>query len=231
MDCPWLVSKLPCGCEFSFRTSSHESLWASLSLDPQFPRESSERMHKMQAYPPPRWVQVKLKRLPSPSKWIVLFLIGVIPVWLLGPLFQSNVIPLFATLVFTLFLYSRLRNIIVEESLLVVSGFGIQTQQRFMTGSQLFSTFIPLSRLRSVLLVDRVTPITIIPYLAAELSSMRLSSNVCGSQDPPSLQNQLFPLLPSSLTEDGQNFLGSLCLPFPTLVFVFRLIHAVCYPL
>ncbi|KAF7262249.1 hypothetical protein EG68_00413 [Paragonimus skrjabini miyazakii] len=199
-----------------------------LSLDPHFPRESSEKVHEMQAFHPPRWIQVKLKRLPSTSKWIVLFLVGVTPIWLLGTLFQSNVIPLLATLVFALFLYIRLRNVIVEESVLVVCGFGIQTQQRFITGNQLFSTFIPLSRLRSVLLVDRVTPMTIIPFLAAELSAMRLSSEVCGSQDPPSLQNELFPLLPSSLTEDGQNFLGSLCLPFPTLVFVFRLIHAVC---
>ncbi|KAF8564780.1 hypothetical protein P879_11158 [Paragonimus westermani] len=206
------------------------AMWL-LSLDPQFPRGSSERVQEMQTLPPPRWIQVKLKRIPSSCKWIFLFLVGATLIWLLGTLFQSNVIPLFATLLFALFLYIRLRSIIVEECLLVVSGFGIQTQRRFMTGNQLFSTFIPISRLRSVLLVDRVTPITIIPYLAAELSAIRLSSDVCGSQDPPSLQNQLFPLLPSSLTEDGQNFLGSLCLPFPTLVFVFRLIHTVCSPL
>ncbi|KAF5395509.1 hypothetical protein PHET_12088 [Paragonimus heterotremus] len=217
MNCPWLVSKLPCGCEFSFRTSPHESLWASLSLDPHFPRESSESVHEIQAFHPQRWIQVKLKRLPSLSKWIVLFLVGVTPIWLIGTLFQLISLPS--------------NHCDTVESVLVVSGFGIQTQQRFITGSQLFSTFIPLSRLRSVLLVDRVTPMTIIPYLAAELSAMRLSSEICGSQDPSSLQNQLFPLLPSSLTEDGQNFLGSLCLPFPTLVFVFRLIHAVCCPL
>ncbi|KAA3670441.1 uncharacterized protein DEA37_0014930 [Paragonimus westermani] len=226
MNCPWLVSKLPCGCEFSFRTSSYESLWASLSLDPQLPRGSSERVQKMQALPPPRWIQVKLKRIPSSCKWILLFLVGVTLIWLLGTLFQ-----VFEDILVCIHCFTCVYQHFQTESLLVVSGFGVQTQRRFMAGNQLFSTFIPISRLRSVLLVDRVTPIAVIPYLAAELSAIRLSSDVCGSQDQPSLQNQLFPLLPSSLTEDEQNFLGSLCLPFPTLVFVFRLIHTVCCPL
>ncbi|KER19859.1 hypothetical protein T265_11471 [Opisthorchis viverrini] len=123
----------------------------------------------------------------------------------------------------------RLRNTIVEESLLLASNFGIQTRHRFLTGRQLSSAFIPLDRLRGLLLAERTTPTTVVSYLAAELSAGS-SIALSGEGDNDSLSHQLLPLLPSCLTSDEQNFAGSLCLPLPALVFILRLAHSVCHP-
>ncbi|TGZ63853.1 hypothetical protein CRM22_006684 [Opisthorchis felineus] len=227
MDGLSLVFQLSCGCECSVRAPLRADLVAGLCQDPLSPLEHVADNIMWSQHP--GWIEIKLRRTPNPSYWIAAFLMCIFVSFLFGCFFESFLLQFMILMVLLFGLLVRLRNTIVEESLLVASNFGIQTRHRFLTGRQSSSAFIPLDRLRGLLLAERTTPTTVISYLAAELSAVS-STALSGNVDNDSLSHQLLPLLPSCLTSDEQNFAGRLCLPLPALVFILRLAHSVCYP-
>ncbi|CAL8083314.1 unnamed protein product [Calicophoron daubneyi] len=253
------VSRLHCGCQFYLRTPSRDTLLASLRLDPALIGEKwslPDGFHSALAEPPgrsvPEWIEVRIIRSVTGWCWLLVTLLTNLTCFPVGWYFQSFLLHFILILVVFSLILLRMRNRVVEESLLVVSGFGIQTRCRFLMGSQSVSLFVPLHRLRGLNIVERVTPLTVSPYLAAELEKpeMRLSSKQGSSSssssascsasasfqlpskmEPSFSQRCLLPLLPNCVDERGERFSSDLCLPLSTLVFVLRLIHSVCYPL
>ncbi|THD20227.1 hypothetical protein D915_009104 [Fasciola hepatica] len=226
---------LPCGCTFSFRTPSRETLVHGLLLDPHpaskiWSDQSAER--RLRQFHP-KWIEIKLSR-PFPA--IKLFyLISVLTVIssLVVYFVQSFSILMVCLILLYVGMFYWLKGVLIESSLLVCSDFGIQTRHRFLTGHQSASSFVPMSRLQGLHLVEQLTPLTIRCYVAAELTQAGQSpDNMTGSPKISSLLHEgrfLLPLMPGCMTANRLNFINRLCVPFPTLVFVLRLVHAVCY--
>lgn len=125
------------------------------------------------------------------------------------------------------------RTLFLIGSLLVCSDLGIQTRHRFLTGNHSASSFVPMNRLQGLHLVEQLTPVTIRCYVAAELTQPGYRpDHGIDSPKVSSLLHEgrfLLPLMPGCLTTNQLNFINRLCVPFPTLVFILRLVHAVCY--
>ncbi|CAH8509540.1 unnamed protein product [Dicrocoelium dendriticum] len=230
MDNVRIAFHLPCGCEFSFRTHSREILLAGLTLDPLILDKS--KLHSSStalSVPSPKWIEINVRRSSCPANQIAQLLICFL-VHLLAQLIQPLWIVSIPTLLFSASVFRRFHNSIIEESLLVAADFGIQTRVRFSSGRQSSSRFIPIDCLRGILLMDRVTPFTVTPYLAAELETPTLLRDAVDATENRKPERTLFPLLPTHITHDGKQFSSHVCLPLPTLVFVYRLIYLVCCP-
>lgn len=226
---------LPCGCTFSFRTPSRETLVQGLLLDPH-PASSASAdptvQVKLRQFHP-KWIEVKVSR-PFPTIHLFYTIAVLTTVFsLTAYLFQSFTVLIVCLSVLFFGMFHWLKGVLVESSLLVCSDLGIQTSHRFLTGNHSASSFVPMNRLQGLHLVEQLTPVTIRCYVAAELTQPgHQPDHVIGSPKVSSLLHDgrfLLPLMPGCLTADQLNFVNRLCVPFPTLVFILRLVHAVCY--
>ncbi|CAH8295753.1 unnamed protein product [Schistosoma turkestanicum] len=133
------------------------------------------------------------------------------------------------------------------ESLLLISGYGLQTSNRYFTGRQSYSSFIPIERIKGFHLIDSISPFTIRTYLSCEFAKVSTtttttvhpqnidssSSSVLINKTTTSLlhtdHNDLIPLMPIVMDNKQIRFQGCDHIPLPYLVWMLRLANTILF--
>ncbi|CAH8434517.1 unnamed protein product [Schistosoma bovis] len=227
-----LLFRLPCGCNLIYRFP--DKIIVNINQDPIL-LSSHESV--------PAWIEVKHSRNISLSFWFVMTVLWMLVCCSVGFIAGSYFVQLILFFPAVIFIYMHLRNTVTEESLLLISGYGLQTSNRYFTGRRSYSSFIPVERIKGFHLIDSVSPFTICTYLSCEFAKVTSTATTTTTADPQKTESSLFnkattalktdygllPLMPITMDNKQIRFKGCDRIPLPYLVWMLRLANTVLF--
>ncbi|TNN11966.1 hypothetical protein EWB00_004213 [Schistosoma japonicum] len=242
-----LLFRLPCGCNLIYRFPNRSNLKSCLTSYPlSVSYDDTNRDPTLPALHEsiPAWIEVIHSRNVSLSFWLTIVALWMLVCCLFSFITQSYTVQLTSFFFVVICIYLHLRNTVIEESLLLVSGYGLQTSNRYFTGRKSYSSFIPLERIKAFHLIDSVSPFTIRTYLGCEY--VKVTYNSQNKNDSSlSLMNtsdtremlmktcwtdcDLLPLMPIVMDKKQIHFKGCDQIPLPYLVWMLRLANKIFF--
>ncbi|CAH8433346.1 unnamed protein product [Schistosoma rodhaini] len=234
-----LLFRLPCGCNLIYRFPDKSSLINCLTSYPVIVNINQDPRLLSSHESVPAWIEVRHSRNISLSFWFIMTVLWMLVCCSVGFIAESYFVQLTLFFSAVIFIYMHLRNTVTEESLLLISGYGLQTSSRYFTGRRSYSSFIPVERIKGFHLIDSVSPFTICTYLSCEFSKVTSSTTTADPQKTESLFNKatttlqtdydLLPLMPITMDNKQIRFKGCDRIPLPYLVWMLRLANTVLF--
>nr|CAH8822954.1 unnamed protein product [Trichobilharzia regenti] len=179
----------------------------------------------------PAWIEVKLYHNVSILLRLFFTLVCMLFCCIIGYITQSYLIQFILFFSFVISIYTHLRNTVIEESLLVISGYGLQTSSYYFTGRRLYSSFIPADRIKAIHLIDSVSPFSIHTYLGCEFINNNNTNTNNNDNNNDNKVNTLLtdysisPLMPIVMNSGEIRFNTCNYIPLPYLVWMLRLVN------
>ncbi|CAH8434425.1 unnamed protein product [Schistosoma bovis] len=239
-----LLFRLPCGCNLIYRFPDKSSLINCLTSYPVIVNINQDPILLSSHESVPAWIEVKHSRNISLSFWFVMTVLWMLVCCSVGFIAGSYFVQLILFFPAVIFIYMHLRNTVTEESLLLISGYGLQTSNRYFTGRRSYSSFIPVERIKGFHLIDSVSPFTICTYLSCEFAKVTsTATTTTTTADPQKTESSLFnkattalktdygllPLMPITMDNKQIRFKGCDRIPLPYLVWMLRLANTVLF--